>query len=51
MLFNVGGIECPWHDLALLLFFGEGFGEPLKDRSSSVRISTSVGKMGFFPLF
>ena len=48
MLLNVGRCECPWHDLALLLFSEEGFGEPLKDRSSSVKISTSLGKMGFF---
>ena len=41
MLLNAGRCECPWPDLALLLFIGEGFGELLKDSSSSARISTS----------
>ena len=34
----------------LLLFAGEGFGELLKDNSSSTGISTSSKTMGFFPL-
>ena len=49
MLLNVGRCECPWLDLALLLFVGEGFGELLKDSLSSVGISTSSGMMDFFP--
>ena len=50
MLLNAGRCECPWPDLALLLFTREGFGELLKENSSSVWISTSPGMMGLFPL-
>ena len=50
MLLNARQCKCLWHNLALLLFVGEGFGELLEDSSSSDRISASSRTMGFFPL-
>ena len=50
VLLNARQCECLWHDLALLLFVGERFGELLEDNSSSARVSTSSGMMDSFPL-
>ena len=49
-LLNTGRCECLWHDLALLLFSYERFGELPEDNSSFFGVSTSSGTMGSFPL-
>ena len=41
MLLNARRCECPWCDLAMLLFTGKGYGKLSKDNSSSAKISTS----------
>ena len=50
VLLNAGRYECPWRNLALLLFAEEGFGKLLENSSSFVGISTSLGMIDFFPL-
>ena len=50
VLLNARRCECLWHDLALLLFAREGFGELFENNSSSTGLSASSGTMGLFPL-
>ena len=47
---NAGRGECLWHDLVLLIFTREGFGELSEDSFSSAGIIASSETMGFFPL-
>ena len=49
-LLNAGRCECLWHDMALLPFIRERFGELPEDNSSSIGVSTSSRTMGSFPL-
>ena len=50
VLLIAGLCECLYHNLARLLFDGEGYGKVPEDNSSSIGASALSRIMGFFPL-